>query len=255
MRNALRMILPLLVLAATPTVAEAQRGFPGSVRGSPRPLVDEAPPPAGALAMVGGEAAKTELTWLLGTAGNTSSAGSSFSTLGGLSVKFVAPVTLDATVSYQRVIPDGLDATDAFGATLEFGTSHVVMKDTLEIGLSTSGDVGWEGENARSYTAGVSASATFLSRLELGGNLAYAGSDPETGDTEWDLVPGVSASVFPMEDLTLGIDYTFENDPAVEDGYEVAAKYTVRRFPGRAIQFRVGVDSDERVGAGIILTF
>lgn len=255
MRITFRTILPLLVLAAAPTVAEAQRGFPGSVRGSPRPLVDDAPPPAGAMAMVGGGEKKTELNWLLGTAGNTSSAGSSFSTLGGLSVKFVAPLTLDATLSYQRAMPDGLDATDAFGATLELGTSRVVTRDTLELGVSMSGDVGWEGESARSYTAGVSASATFLSRLEVGGNLAYAGSDPETGDTEWNLVPGVSASVFPIEDLTLGIDYIFENGPAVEDGYEVAAKYTVRRFPGRPIQLRVGVDSDEQFGAGIILQF
>jgi hypothetical protein len=256
MRITLRAIVPLLVLTAAPVVAEAQRGFPGSVRDSPRPLVDEAGPPAGAQAVAGdGDGdAKTQRRWLLGTAGNTSGAGSGFSTMGGLNIKIPRLFTIEGTASYERAMPNDLDATDAFGATLELGTSRMVTGDTLELGLSVSGEMGWEGESARSYAAGVTASATFLSRLELGGNLAYAGSDPAIGGTEWELVPGVSASIFPMEELTVGITYTFENDLAVEDGYEVSAKYRVREFRnGGSVQLRLGVDSDERFKAGVVL--
>lgn len=253
MRITLRAILPLLVLAVAPTAAEAQRGFPGGIRNSPQPIVDEAPAPAPGVALA--VAAGPQLTWMLGTAGKTSGAGSSFSTLGGVNIDFASPLNLDATVFYQRAMPDDLDATNAYGGTVELGLSHEVTRDTLEFGISASGELGWEGESARSYAAGVSASATFLSRLELGGNLAYAGSNPGTGDTEWELVPGVSATVTPYKDLRLGINYTFENDLAVDDGYEVLVRYTVRRFPTRPFQLRVGMDSEERFGAGIILTF
>lgn len=254
MRITLRAILPLVVLAAAPTVAEAQRGFPGSVRSSPRPLVEEAGPPSGAMAMTGSDTAKTEFTWMLGTAGNTSGAGSGFSTLGGLSIAVPKLLTVEGTFSYERAMPDELDATDAFGATLELGRSRVITQDTLELAFGLSGEAGWEEDGTRSYASAVSASATFLDRLELAGNLAYAGTDPEIGETEWELVPGISASIFPLEELTIGIDYTFKNDLAGEDGYEVAAKYTIDRFR-KPIHLRVGVDSDERFGAGIIFEF
>jgi hypothetical protein len=254
MRITLRAILPLVLLGVAPTVAEAQRGFPGSVRSSPRPLVDEAGPSFGALAVAGGDIAKTEFTFLLGTAGSANSAGSGFSTMGGLNLKIPQLFSVEGTASYERAMPDDLDATDAFGATLELTTGRVVTTDSMKVGLSFTGEMGWEGESARNYAAGVSASATFLDRLELGGNLAYAGGNPEIGDTEWELVPGVAASIFPMEELTVGITYTFENDLAVEDGYEVAAKYEIDRFRS-PIHLSVSVDSDERFNAAIRLEF
>lgn len=247
MHISLRAIVPLLVLCATPTVVVAQLGFPGGVRSSPRPLVEEArEPDDGAGLLVGG----AQRTWLLGTAGNASEAGTGFSALGGLSVELDESLSVEGTLSYQRSMPEDLDATNAFGATVELGRSHKISDDALVLSYAASGEGVWK-EQDRGYTAAVSGSATLRSLVELGGNLAYQGSDPDVGDTEWELVPGLSAAFFPTENSSVGVDYTFDNDLDGKESYEAFVTYSVTRV-ARPFQLRLGVDDEEVFGLAII---
>lgn len=247
MRIALRAIVPLVVLAASPAVAAAQLGFPGSVRSSPRPLMEEAPETdEGAGLLIGG----AQRTWLLGTAGNASEAGTGFSALGGLTIDLNESLSVEGTLSYQRSMPEDLDATNAFGATLELGRSEKLRGDKLVLAYAVSGEGTWQ-EQERSYETAVSGSATWLSRVELGGNLAYQGSNPDVGDTEWGFVPGLSAVLFPTKHSSVGVDYTFDNDMDGKESYEAYVTYSVTRV-GRPFQLRLGVDDEEVFGLAII---
>jgi hypothetical protein len=250
MRIQLRAILPLLALSCVAsTAAEAQIGFPGSVRRSPRPLVDDVRSPGGAGVIGDGP----QLTLLLGSAGNASDAAAGFSGMGGFKLENT-PITVEGTLSYGRNIPDELDATNAFGATMELGLKHLVTKDTLEFAFGLNGEAEWEDRDA-GYKGGLSASVTFLSLLELGTSLTYGGSVPNVGDATWAFVPGVAATFYPTEKISAGIDYTFENDLDGEDSYEFVATYDVTPSAAPPFRLSAGINSDTEFNVGIIFEF
>lgn len=247
MRLQLRSIVPVLVLScAVPTLAEAQLGFPGGVRRSPRPLIGVERPLPGA----GVQGDGTGLTWMLGTAGNTGDDASGFSALGGFSLS--GKVSMEGTFTYARTIPEGLEGVNAFGGTLEVGVPLPAALARRDFEFSLSGEGEWNEEGDQAYAVGLALGKTLLPGLDLAGSLSYAGDEPDQGGATWALVPGVSASAGIFRNTSVGVDYTFDNDLDGEDSYEFVAKHELEIPNGSTFHLKAGIGHDGKVRAGII---
>lgn len=262
MRITLRAILPLFALACA-TPAAAQLGFPGGISDSPRPIVEETGPadeetgdetgqPAGAApGQVPGQMPQPpQVTWLLGTGGRAGDEASVFSAFGGFSRP--GRVSMEGALSYARSIPDGLDGINVLGGSLELGLFGAQL-ETLGLVLAVNGEAQWVEEVAQGYAVGAALSKTFVKRLEVGGRVAYSGSDPEAGASTWAWVPGLTAAIFPIRNTSVRANYTFDNDLDTEDSYELVAAHRVHLGGSPPFQVRVGINKNSDISAGLIV--
>lgn len=250
MRITVRSILPLVVLAAaTPAAAVAQIGFPGGISESPRPIITEGRPfDAGARF----KAEETAVTWLLGSGGRAGEAASVFSAFGGFSVQ--GPLSLEGVLTYARITPDELEGVNTLQGAMELGLPLSSL-ERLGVAVALSGEAQWTEKAGQGYAVGASASVGLGPRLEVGGGVAYAGSVPEEGDSDWALVPSVTAAVVLIPNSSLRGNYTFKNDLDEEESYEAVGTYRLEVGGMPPFQLRLGINKDADVSAGIILFF
>lgn len=264
MRIQFRTILPFLALGcATPTLTAAQVGFPGGISESPRPIVEETEPvdgetgleveaiqPEAAPGQPGQVPDQPQVTWLLGTGGRAGDEASVFSAFGGFSRP--GRVSMEGALSYARNIPDGLEGINVLGGSLELGLFGAHLKP-LGLAFAVNGEAQWVEEVAQGYSVGAALSKTFVKRLEVGGRVAYSGSNPEAGSSTWAWIPGLTAAIFPVRNTSVRANYTFDNDLDMEDSYELVAAYLVQLRNSPPLQVRAGINKNRDVSAGLII--
>jgi hypothetical protein len=234
MRISLRVILPLVIVASTPTFAAAQIGFPGGINESPRPIITEGRPfDAGARF----KAKEAAVTWLLGSGGRAGEAASVFSAFGGFSLQ--GALSLEGVLTYARVTPEELDGVNTVQGAVELGLP-ISSLERLGIAVALSGEGQWTEEAGQGYAVGAAASLGLGPRVEVGGGVAYSGSIPDAV-----LIPNSS----------LRGNYTFENDLDGEASYEAVGTYRLEMGGVPPFQLRLGINNDADVSAGIILFF
>ena len=259
MRITLRAILPLVVLACA-TPAAAQIGFPGGISDSPRPLTEETgpqeeiappPPPFAVEGQAAGQAApRTTITWMVGTGGRAGDDASVFSAFGGFSRS--GRVSMEGALSYARNIPDGLDGINVLGGSLELGLFGAQL-ETLGLAFAVNGEAQWVEDVAQGYTVGTALSKTFVKRFEVGGRVAYSGSNPEAGASTWAWIPSLTAAVIPIRNTSVRANYTFDNDLDTEDSYELVAAHRAQLGGSPPFQVRVGINKNSDISAGLIV--